>query len=253
MLFDTKFDLVISLGEFCACSQYLRKYRLQDYSYPFDWLNRANFSTRIDLLVNNFKDFMEINNLHKMNDSTTNLDDKEHDYYYEDKYNFNLLHDFRTGEDFCTEYENVKCKYFRRINRMYTLISQSNNILFVWYGSTNFPDKDTVLSGYNRLVQKFSGKSIYLLIIEHSENSKEEIFLADSHILIMKYYTLIKGTLLGCEKNNCKVFSMIRKKRCLKWYLKFFIYKFIRIIIEIIPFRILRISLKGKVKRRFKL
>lgn len=37
MLFNKKFDLVISLGEDCACTSYLRRYNLQDYSYSFDW------------------------------------------------------------------------------------------------------------------------------------------------------------------------------------------------------------------------
>lgn len=43
MLFNQKFDLIFSIGEDCACSSYLRRYNLQDYSYPFDWLTKATF------------------------------------------------------------------------------------------------------------------------------------------------------------------------------------------------------------------
>lgn len=53
MLFNTKFDLVISLGEDCACSSYLRRFNLQRCSFPFDWLTYAPFKNRIDLLCNN--------------------------------------------------------------------------------------------------------------------------------------------------------------------------------------------------------
>lgn len=58
MLFNKKFDLIVSLGEDCACTSYLRRFNLQKYSYPFDWLSNASFQTRIDLVCNDFKDFL---------------------------------------------------------------------------------------------------------------------------------------------------------------------------------------------------
>ena len=63
MLFNQKFDLIFSIGEDCACSSYLRRYNLQDYSYPFDWLTKATFKTRLDLLLNDFQGFLEKENL----------------------------------------------------------------------------------------------------------------------------------------------------------------------------------------------
>ena len=57
---DKTFDLIVSIGEDCACSTYIRKFNLQFASYPFDWLTKSNFDTRIKLILNNFKDFFKI-------------------------------------------------------------------------------------------------------------------------------------------------------------------------------------------------
>ena len=51
-MFTNKFDLVVSMGEDCACAMYLRKSSLRDASYPFDWLCHATFERRIECLKN---------------------------------------------------------------------------------------------------------------------------------------------------------------------------------------------------------
>lgn len=85
MLFDKKFDLIFSLGEDCACTSYLRRFNLQEYSYPFDWLTKADFFTRMDLLINDFKGFLEKDNLTQLDKSTFNGSVDEFNDYYWDK------------------------------------------------------------------------------------------------------------------------------------------------------------------------
>lgn len=57
MIFNTEFDIVISIGEDCSCAFYLKDLCLRDASYPFDWLCNATFEKRIELIVNKFDGF----------------------------------------------------------------------------------------------------------------------------------------------------------------------------------------------------
>ena len=59
-----KYNLFVSLGEDCACTSYLRDCKLQFASFPFDWLTHASFEKRIELVCNNFKDFLNFNDLY---------------------------------------------------------------------------------------------------------------------------------------------------------------------------------------------
>jgi len=253
MLFDTKFDLVISIGESCACSGYLRRFKLQDYSYPLDWLTGASFESRIDVLTNNFNDFLNIDNLSKLEKNQNMINDNKCDYYQDSVYNFIFLHDFKINQPFEQEYENVKTKYNRRIKRMYEQIEKSDKILFVWFGWSNFPDAQVVKSCYQRLSEKFKNKSVYLLVIEHSEDIEEMSYFENKHILITKYKSLLTGNneTMGCEKNNAKIFSQIKMNRNFKWYLKLYLYFFIKIFVEIIPFKEFRIKQRQKLKAKF--
>ena len=65
-MLSKKFDLMISLGEKCGCALYLRKFKLRDHSYPFDWLCKAPFEKRIELIVNDFEGFFLKENLKKI-------------------------------------------------------------------------------------------------------------------------------------------------------------------------------------------
>ena len=107
MLFDTKFDLVLSIGEDCACSGYLRRCKLQDFSYPFDWLTKALFTTRLDLILNDFLDFFNKEDLYPLEKPTSGDVDKNCDYYADKRYDFYFYHDFRTGEPFEKEYMKI--------------------------------------------------------------------------------------------------------------------------------------------------
>ena len=62
-----KYNLFVSLGEDCACTSYLRDCKLQFASFPFDWLTHASFEKRIELVCNNFKDFLNFNDLYNLN------------------------------------------------------------------------------------------------------------------------------------------------------------------------------------------
>ena len=78
---NKKFDLICSIGEDCACSMYLNKFKLRNASYPFDWLTKSNFDTRINLILNNFKDFCNKEDFQKLEKPKNTIVDLKYDYY----------------------------------------------------------------------------------------------------------------------------------------------------------------------------
>ncbi|MBP5296759.1 MAG: hypothetical protein J6Y94_05455, partial [Bacteriovoracaceae bacterium] len=148
MLFKTKFDLVVSLGEDCACSSYLRRCKLQNFSYPFDWLMSAPCKSRLDLILNNFADFFNKEDLSPLEKPKTGIVDEKCDYYADKRYGFHFLHDFRIGEPFDSEYLRVKARFERRIKRMYEQIAAAKNILFVWWSRDKRQELDFLRDYY---------------------------------------------------------------------------------------------------------
>lgn len=130
MLFNTKFDLIVSLGEDCACSSYLRRFALQECSFPFDWLTNAALSMRIQLLENDFDIFLKKENLHMIPRPV--VSDVHCDYYEDKKTTLYFYHDFPIGIDLEESFSSVKEKYNRRIQRLYKMVNTSKKVLFVW-------------------------------------------------------------------------------------------------------------------------
>ena len=256
MLFDKKFDLVVSIGEDCACTSYLRRFNLQDFSFPFDWLTKASFETRTKLLINNFDNFLNKENLVLMQKTkNTNVDNK-HDYYIDSVLDFYFYHDFRININFDEEYENVKEKYTRRINRLYKEIDSSKNILFVWWSRDKHQDENVIVESYQKLKETFKNKEIHLLLIEPSDNQTSK-YLCDGYVLIESYDNISYkhnpkwNETMGNEENNIKLFSQIKKVRTLDWYFRIFIFKFVKIFISLIPNRELRHTLKDSWSYKF--
>ena len=253
MLFNTKFDLVVSIGEDCTCSGYLRRCRLQDFSYPFDWLTKASFASRIELLLNNFSDFLNKKDLYILEKPKNGNVDKKCDYWADKKYDFYFYHDFPANESFESAYKKIKEKYSRRITRLYKQISDSKNVLFVWWSRSKHQSIELVQDYYTKLSQRFPSNSVYLLIIESSEN-EENIFLEDNHILISRFdntsYKHNKrwNETMGNESNNLRIFSQIKMNKSLKWYIKYLFYYIFKIFIEIIPIRSVREKLRHNLK-----
>ena len=173
MLFDKKFDLIFSLGEDCACTSYLRRFNLQEYSYPFDWLTKADFFTRMDLLINDFDGFLEKENLAIIAYSYQKTINKHTDDYKDTKTDFHFYHDFDTKMPFDKAFALVKAKYQRRIARLYQQIQSAQDILICWWSRDKHQDIDKVKASCTRLSQKFAGKNISMLLIESGKESQQ--------------------------------------------------------------------------------
>ncbi|MBQ3311802.1 hypothetical protein IJG72_06965 [bacterium] len=240
-LFKKKYDLIVSIGEDCACSSYLRRCALQNYSYPFDWLTKAPFKNRIKLLLNNFDGFMDKNNLHKIPKNTIGPVDKKCDYYEDTLNDIYFYHDFRVNHNFDEEYDIVREKFDRRINRLYEEIEKSNQVLFVWWSRDKHIENAILEKAYEDLSVKFKRKNINILVIEYGD--KENVVeLKNKHILKMQYDNISYKSdpawsiVMGHEENNMNVFLNIKLKHDLSWYFKSANYEIKKYFIKFFPF-----------------
>lgn len=257
MLFNKKFDVIVSLGEDCACSSYLRRFNLQKYSYPFDWLSNADFEERINLLINNFSDFLNKEDLipyPKINPDTEN--NKKYDLYQNTRNKFHYYHDFEASIPFSESYAYVYQKYSRRINRLYRQLNNAKHILFVWYSKDKTQDINVIKSAYELLNKKFSNK-VSMLIIENSVY-KEKYELYDKNLLVLKYdnasyiQTPKWNATMGNEKNNSKVFRSLSLKYTFTEKILNIFYLIEKSLIAIIPIKEIRHKCRNKLEYKRK-
>ncbi len=163
-----KFDLIVPLGHACVCSSILRKHH-QFCSYPLDWVRTVSLSHGIDLLTTHFKDFL--NSADDLVLLNTSGSDTRH--YQNKRNNIRFLHDFPADIPLEQSFDKVKQKYTRRIERLYTHLSQANHILFVNVAEKceEIPDLSDkyYLTQHQRLQNLFPDKDINLacLIMTH--------------------------------------------------------------------------------------
>lgn len=254
--FKNKFDLVVSIGEDCACTSYLRRCNLQNFSYPFDWLTNAPIENRIDLICNDFKDFLNPEDLEIMQKPTAFKADPKHDYYKNNKNELYFWHDFPNETSFQSSYLKVSEKYQRRIERLYNDIENSQKILFTWLSHTKLHSEDEIQEAYQKLNMKFKNKEIYLLVIENNIENKS-VKLKDEHILIINHDTITDDKkhhydqTMGNKFNNLKVFSKIKLKTSFVGKLKRWLFAFCKLIIGLIPIKKTRQKLKSDLNMLF--
>lgn len=212
-----KYDIIYSLGRDCSCADYLKMNNLRLTSGPFDWLTNAGFEERFHLILNNFKNFMNIEDFKFLPKDETMFNDEACDYYENIKTHFYYYHDFPKGVPLSDSFNGIKEKYLRRIERFYDKINNSQKVLLVWFSHYHNTSDDVVLNLCNQLCQKFN-KSIDFLIIEHEEGltipRKKELA---SNIIKYNLHTVLldeKGhcTTLGDQKLCNQIFKQYRLK-----------------------------------------
>ena len=170
-----KYDLIFSLGAACLCSSTLRKKNLQFYSYPLDWVFGGDFTFRVDLLVSDFENYINKEDLvftGKQNEAKHNLCD----VYMNKRNNIGFNHDFPVGIPFEEAFPIVKAKYERRISRLIENINRAKDILIVYTVPPYQPEETSdsaLLNGYERIVQRFPNKNIDILYISCADEFSE--------------------------------------------------------------------------------
>ncbi len=169
---NKKYDIIYSIGRDCACASYLAKLNLRACSGPFDWLTNANFQQRFELMLNDFSNFLNKDDLHLMPKPTQFPADKNNDYYENIRTGLYFWHDFPADKSFEEAYPEVKQKYERRIKRFYENIQNHNKVLLVWFSQVHNTPNELVLDLCDKFCKKM-GKTIDFLIIEHAEGLQQ--------------------------------------------------------------------------------
>lgn len=161
-----KYDLIVSLGMDCGCTTYLRKYDLQQGSYPFDWLTHASFAQRIDVLMDDFAAFLDSANFRLIEKAGDKRNDSHCDYYENVKTGLYFYHDFPAGVPLTESFAAFKDKYERRIRRFYERLEKAERVLFVWFSQNTQTPEDMIINGHRKLEAKL-GKPVEILFVEH--------------------------------------------------------------------------------------
>lgn len=130
-----KFDLVFSIGHRCFTSLMLRQNNLQVASFPFDWLLNTEYKQSMEFLCNNFKDFLNKEDL----ELAENEGNEFHDTYKNKRNKFSLVHDFPVSVDFDKQFELVKAKYTKRAMRLIEKIKASKTVLLLYSAPSTPP------------------------------------------------------------------------------------------------------------------
>lgn len=118
-----KYEHIISLGYFCSTAQEIERIGLRDCSSPFDWLISSDFHMVIDLIKNNFKDFLKMEHLYQSRENPS--------YYCNVKYQIWFYHDFNGYESLQKQLPLLQAKYKRRVENFYKNITEPT--LFIRY------------------------------------------------------------------------------------------------------------------------
>jgi hypothetical protein len=145
------YGLIVSLGSSCAPAINLKRYGLRKISMPLDWMISFSLADVNRLLKEEFKNFMDFRNLHKLDETHFYLDDGDpvyldntrsnlsKSYFIRDSlYNIISAHDFPIveGQDWSTAYPAYRLKLDYRIERFRNSLLSSSDTLFVrWFAS----------------------------------------------------------------------------------------------------------------------
>jgi len=162
-----KYNYIISLGRDCACASFMQRHNLRHASFPFDWLTAVELAPRLDLLLNEFEDFLNLQDLRYLEKPTGIVGDAKCDNYQNVRNGFIHYHDFPAGIAVNQSYSGVKEKYDRRIERMLSILKSSKSVLLVWYAHEPLLSSAEEIVQYRRRIAKKYGKRIDLLIIEN--------------------------------------------------------------------------------------
>lgn len=186
-----QYDTIYSIGQDCACATYMKQARIRECSGPFDWLTSANFEKRINIILNDFDDFLNKEDLKVMPKPTQFPADKNNTYYENIRTGLYFWHDFPADKNLETAYPLVKEKYDRRINSFIENIKTKENILLIYFTHFSINNDELIKELCEKVCKKFD-KNIDFLIVEYDETKKDDeidSYNISENILIYKLNT----------------------------------------------------------------
>lgn len=229
-LFDTKFDLVISLGENCGAALHMRRAGLRQASYPLDWVYGSSFEKRVELMLNRFSGFLDLEHL-----KSTGANDF-HTIVHDSKSGLTFVHDFDRGAPLENALPLVKEKYERRIARLYRDVAEKQNALFVWFGMSEQVSREALINAQNKL-SRFFNKDIYIIAFQNVKNNTPTCEQLSPYLLryVLDFHT--ERHKMGDKKTFRRILSQVAFRGKWKNLLRQALH---RILMGSIPFKSLR-------------
>ena len=218
-IFKTKYDCIFSLGSACYSAELLTKARLRVFSSPFDWLSEGTFEERGGLICNNFKDFLNIEDLEKVGER----DYPENcDIYINHHNGIAFHHDFPKREELSKNYPRVKDKYDKKINRLNEKLCNSQNVLIVYMELfEDCMNKDEeIISVIEKINQKFNKANIDILYVKHNKEMKDQEYkmsqISKNAYVAELYNRQRDNNDYGNYKNCKKILSKIKIRKAFR-------------------------------------
>mgnify|MGYP000095724045 CR=1 FL=1 len=242
------YDFVVSLGENCISSGNLRRNKLQYESFPFDWIG-ISFEMAIQMLQTHFKNFLKLENL-RLSARAEN-----HDRYMDVIHQIEFVHDFDSNIDPAVNFEKVKNKYHRRIERLFQRLEQSRSILII-ISSNRHLDNNILLKHWKELQAFCPQARVDLICFElpQGEKSVAETRVSE-HI---RRFTLTTPNpndwnAMRDDYSRCLKSSRLKMTKRLKYLWPDFCFRFKKQLLKaaafLIPVPEIRRRLRQKVKK----
>ncbi len=152
-----KYKNIVSLGCFCSPAMEFKRIERRKFSLPFDWLITLDFSSVLKLIDNGFKGFLEYDDLYQVKVYPSR--------YRNVKYSIDFYHDFLPTKSLDKQFNTVKEKYERRINRFYKIITEPT--LFFRYILSR-DELQYIYGHYNEIVdffQKYNAENNIIFLV----------------------------------------------------------------------------------------
>lgn len=128
---QTGYDLAISFGSACSCTQVLRSAGLQFTTFPFDWITirdkPADVRFRADVVKEEFRDWFRKDFFEYAGTKSWHLKD----FYRNRQTGIIFNHEFPKGVPFDESFPEAKARSDRRIERLFRCIRSSERVLIV--------------------------------------------------------------------------------------------------------------------------
>ncbi len=195
-----KYDNIISLGEACFVATTLINLKLRQFSSPFDWVMGTGLKYRLDALLTDFNDFINIEDLSKLD-----VDDPDTAFhsYLNNKTGIVFNHEFHKNRTLEDEYPEVREKYDRRFQRLNELLSSQKSNLLIYMDFTTPKQKlttDELIEYMVRINHKFKTNTIELLYFRFVDEIEDgSIRRINKYLLLADYNGVNNASLSGIQ------------------------------------------------------
>lgn len=155
-----EYGRVISLGGQCQVAYQLKENHKRSESFPFDWI-QSTFEGVYQFILEEGKNFLSKDHLV--------FAGNKGNYVQDPYYQMLFLHDFESPSDFMKEYDFIKAKYDRRVNRFFQALNSEAPVLLIRLGITR--EQAALLS--ELIHTKYPRLNYTILALDHTEEIRE--------------------------------------------------------------------------------